>query len=75
MVKCKYFILYPKKHEENVKIICSTIEPTSETYPEMGFSEGSFLTKDKVSIRLNEMNIPASKREWVGIRPPKKMPT
>ena len=53
-----YYILYPKNKSLKVKIV----NKRPRASPKYGFAEGSFGTKKAVSIRLNWMDIPLSRR-------------
>ena len=62
--KCEYYIIYPKDHNDDVKIVCLKKKPVAKDYPNSGFAEGGYLTKEKATNRLNWMDIPVNKRKF-----------
>ena len=60
--KCKYYILYPEKLDDRVKVECLTEIPKAIDYPQSGFAEGGFKTKKAVKNRLGWINVTSDKR-------------
>jgi hypothetical protein len=56
-----YYILYPKDHKKDVKIMNKkpSARGNSKTF---GFAEGPLKNKEKVCSRLNMMDVPVSRR-------------
>lgn len=64
MKKCKYYIMYPKNHNDKVEVKCLVNPPKEKMYSSVGFVEGGYKTKKEAINRLNWMNIPESKRKF-----------